>query len=55
MIEFRDRRAAEVGMEPIVHLNEDELRRARSSEHQGRAIDRDRAGYMELKKQEGHF
>ena len=31
----------------------DELRRARSSERQGRAIDHDQAGSMELKKQEG--
>ncbi len=33
----------------------DELRRARSSERQGRAIDHDQARSMELKKQEGHF
>ncbi len=33
----------------------DELRRARSSERQGRAIDHDQAGSMELKKQEGYF
>jgi len=55
MIEFRDRRAEEVGMEPIVYVNEDELRRARSSERQGCAIDRDQAGSMELKKREGYF
>ena len=33
----------------------DELRRTRSSERQGRAIDHDQAGSMELKKQEGYF
>ena len=33
----------------------DELRRARSSERQGRAIDHDQAVSMELKKQEGYF
>lgn len=33
----------------------DELRRTRSSERQGRAIDHDEAGSMELKKQEGYF
>jgi sulfate adenylyltransferase subunit 2 len=33
----------------------DELRRARTSERQGRVIDGDSAGSMEKKKQEGYF